>query len=469
MLSVSGMRGIVGASLTPEVIARYTGAVAMWIAREAKSTAPTVIVARDGRASGVMVHRVVVGALVAAGCRVIDLGIATTPTTGVMVLERSADGAIIITASHNPQEWNGLKVLTAQAHAPGAEAAQQIIDAFNASDVQLASHDQLREDEYDDAADLTHVDRVLAAVAQIVRLEELRAKHYRVLVDSVNASGALPARMLLESLGCQETLINDSSKPNMAGVFPHPAEPTEENLRDLAAQASAGGFDVTFAQDPDADRLAILDEQGAYIGEEYTLALCAWAVLDAMDEGARANAVLATNLSTSRMIEDIAAKYGARVERTPVGEANLVQRMRELGSPIGGEGNGGVIWPRVVPIRDSISSMALVLALMTRTGCTISQLVAQMPGYAIVKRKVELRDGMAERALHATQDMFADEPGARVVDIDGVRVDLEAHDGGAMWVHVRPSNTEPILRLIAEAPSADQANALLDRVASAIQ
>ncbi len=468
MATVSGLRGIVGESLTPECIARYVGAAALWMSQHAGHHAPRVIVARDGRASGMMVHDVVVGSLRAAGCHVIDLGVATTPTAGVMVLERNADGAIIITASHNPQQWNGIKVLTSNGHAPPARDAEEIIDAFGNGHTKLVPHTQLGELEFDDAAALRHVDRVLDGLAGITPHEAIRERHFRVLVDSVNASGAVPARLLLESLGCAETLVNDSATQATTGVFPHDPEPTEENLRDIAVLAADGSFDVTFAQDPDADRLAILDEHGVYIGEEYTLALGVWAALDAMDEVGRSQAVLATNLSTSRMIEDVAAWYGARVERTPVGEANLVERMIKIDSPIGGEGNGGVVWPRIVPIRDSISAMALTLALMTRTGQTVSELVSRIPKYAIVKRKVELAPGMTERALLITQEMFEGTKESRLTTTDGVRADLSAPAGGHMWIHVRASNTEPILRLIAEAPSREHANALLDRVQSAL-
>lgn len=468
MLSVSGLRGIVGASLTPEVVVRYTGAAAAWMAQEAGVEAPIVIVARDGRASGAMVRELVIGALVAAGCEVIDLGIATTPTTGVMVMEHKAHGAIISTASHNPQQWNGLKVLTAGGYAPPARAAQLIISAFHAGAIKLAPHDRIVEDAYDDAADLTHVDHVLEAIAELVPLNTIRERRFRVLVDSVNASGALPARMLLESLACEATLLHDNSDPSRAGIFPHPPEPTQDNLRDLAARTAAGNFDVAFAQDPDADRLAMLDAQGVYIGEEYTLALGAWAVLDAMDERARTQAILATNLSTSRMLDDVAAWYGARVERTPVGEANLVERMFELNSPIGGEGNGGVIWPRVVPIRDSISAMALTLALMTRTGASLAQLVARIPRYAMVKEKLDIRPGMADRALGVARSAFAGGAGARISTVDGVRIDLPVSAGGQQWIHVRASNTEPILRLIAEAPSEPLARGLVDQVRAAL-
>ena len=468
MLSVSGLRGVVGASLTPEVVVRYVCAAAAWMASEANKAAPTVIVARDGRASGAMVRELVIGALVASGCEVIDLGIATTPTTGVMVLEHGAQGAIIITASHNPQQWNGLKLLTAQGHAPGAQEAAQVIEAFHAGEARLAAHDRLIESDYDDAADLTHVDRVLEAVAEVVPLDAIRHRKFRVLVDSVNASGAVPARMLLESLGCEETLINDNSDPAQAGIFPHAPEPTAEHLKDLASRAAAGAFDVAFAQDPDADRLAILDERGAYIGEEYTLALGAWAVLESMSDAERTRSVLAANLSTSRMIDDVAGWYGARVERTAVGEANLVERMFAIESPIGGEGNGGVVWPRVVPIRDSVSAMALTLALMARTGESVSQLVARIPRYAMIKEKLEIKPGMADRALQATRELFAGEAGARVTDTDGVRVDLAAPDGGQQWIHVRASNTEPILRLIAEAPTRELAQGLIERVRVAL-
>jgi phosphomannomutase len=267
--------------------------------------------------------------------------------------------------------------------------------------------------------------------------------------------------LLLEALGCQPHFINDEP----TGVYTHPPEPLRENLGELTALTAARGAAIGFAQDPDADRLALVDSEGRYIGEEYTLALAAMSYLDALPAHQRTRVALATNLSTSRMIDDVAEQYGATVERTPVGEANLVEWMLPNGSPLGGEGNGGVIWPDVVPIRDSLSAMALTLALMARTGQTLADLVDDMPAYAIVKRKAPFDPAALDRLDHALSATF---PEAAANTADGVRLDLTADDGGKAWLHVRPSNTEPILRLIAEAPTRERAEALLDHAARAL-
>lgn len=467
MLSVSGCRGIVGQSLTPEVVCRYANAVASWIAEARAANRQgepvTIVLARDGRQSGQMVRDLVVGTLVASGCRVIDLGVATTPTAGVAVDHFRADGGIILTASHNPQQWNGMKAVTSRGCAPPASAAEQIISRFRSGETAYAAFDALGSVEADDTAAHVHVARVLKAVSKVAPIESIRAQRFRVVIDSVNASGSRGAKLLMDALGCELVHLNADS----SGIFPHTPEPTEENLRDMCAEIIRASAVIGFAQDPDADRLAIIDASGRYIGEEYTLALSTWAVLESM--GSASGMRIATNLSTSRMVEDIAARFGAKVDRYAVGEANLVDAMlADLEhTPIGGEGNGGVVWPAIVPIRDSIGAMALVLALMTRTGRSLADLVEEIPSYAIVKRKQPIREGLADQALKAVQTVLG--PRAeKIDDSDGVRVDLKLASAGDAWVHVRPSNTEPILRLIAEAPTPAEANELLDEVSGAI-
>ena len=467
MLSVSGCRGIIGESLTPEVACRYVNAVASWLAGarpQSRSGRPVkIVLARDGRRSGAMVRDLVVGTLVASGCRVIDLGVATTPTAGVAVDHFEADGGLIITASHNPQQWNGIKAVTHRGCAPPASAAATIIERFRNNQTAYADHAGLGSVEADDTAAHVHVARVLKAVGEVASIEAIRAQRFRVVIDSVNASGSRAAKLLMDALGCDLVHLHADS----SGVFPHTPEPTAENLRDMTASVLRESAVIGFAQDPDADRLAIIDADGRYIGEEYTLALSVWAVLESMGDGS--GAVIPTNLSTSRMVDDIAARYGATVARYPVGEANLVEAMLagKSSMPIGGEGNGGVVWPAIVPIRDSIGAMALVLALMTRTGRSLADLVDEIPAYAIVKRKQPITEGLADQALKAVQSVLGARA-ERVDDADGVRVDLKLPSGGDGWVHVRPSNTEPILRLIAEAPSEAEANGLLDEVSAAI-
>ena len=471
MLSVSGCRGITGASLTADVAARFVRAfVARLRAGRARADALTVVFGRDGRAGADTLRDAVVGALAFTGCRVVDLDVATTPTIGVMADHLRADGGLVLTASHNPAEWNGLKCLVVRpgprggAHAPGAAEASEIIRLFHegggaSAGRSAASAGPGAVERRSDAAQI-HVDRVLRAVERVAPLSAIRSKRFRVAVDSVNCSGAEGARLLLDALGCDVTRLHADG----TGVFPHPAEPTRDNLVGLCDAVKGLGADVGFAQDPDADRLAILDERGSYIGEEYTLVFAAMALAQA---GGNSGGSVAANLSTSRMLDDVAKESGSRVIRSAVGEANVAEAMAREGCEIGGEGNGGVIWPEVVWIRDSLGAMALTLALMTREAKRISGLVASTPSYVIDKRKAPVRSGLASAAADALAARFASEPSARIDRQDGVRIDLGVGEA-ARWLHVRASNTEPIMRLIAEARDASLAAALLDEAAGVI-
>ncbi len=480
MVGVSGMRGIVGASLTPEIAARFAGAFGSWLARGADGR-PTVVVGRDGRAGCDPIHAAAVAGVTGAGCDVIDLGVEMTPTVGVMVDELEAAGGLVVTASHNGREWNGLKCLVPEgegvakgvrACAPSARAAAEIAAAFHDGRVgwrgwAQAGRVTLRHD-----AGWDHASLVLRRLGdELVAL--IRERRYSVVLDSVNAAGVEGGRRLLESLGCRVTHLGDDE----SGVFPHAPEPTRENLGALCDGVRDARADVGFAQDPDGDRLAIVDGEGRYIGEEWTLVLAARSVLEACDAlGARAHEghrgiVLCANLSTSRMIDDLAREHGARVVRTPVGEAHVAGAMKREGSEIGGEGNGGVIWPGVTCVRDSLGAMALVLALMARHGRTLADLVGGMPAYAIEKRKVEIASRGAAAPVVEKVAAWAASGGARVDRQDGVRVDWDdcPHaGGGAAWVHVRASNTEPIMRVIAEARTGDGAARLLSEVERAI-
>lgn len=474
MLGVSGLRGIVGASLTPDLCVRYSAAIASWLG-EKIGRQPFVLVGRDGRAGGEAVRNAAVAGLQAAGARVCDLGIVMTPTVGVATDMLSADAALIITASHNPQEWNGIKSLIRQrswtnagdeivdACAPSAALSQKIIDRFRDDRVNWASPQDIADALVDMEATEAHCHKVLEACESLLHVEnywdELARSRAvgRVVLDSVNSSSAGADALFYEDTICRAVQLHGEA----TGLFPHPPEPTMENLSypgGLCEAVCGLNADVGFAQDPDADRLAIVDELGRYIGEEYTLVLAAEAVLSAMGPHAEGQ-VLCANLSTSRMLDDVAARHGARVIRTPVGEANVVEAMKQHNAVIGGEGNGGVIWPAVTYVRDSLSAMALVLALRARTGRTISQLVASMPSYAIEKRKAPL--ARREDAV-PTIDRIASYFQNQRVDLqDGVRVDFSDR-----WVHVRASNTEPVLRLIAEAPDRESATTLLDDVAA---
>ncbi|MGP1347081.1 MAG: phosphoglucosamine mutase [Phycisphaerales bacterium] len=486
MLSISGCRGIVGASLTPITIARFVAAFAQGIAPRPDAQPPLVILARDGRAAGHAIAAAAAGSLAAAGCRVVDLGVATTPTAGVMVTHLGADAGLVITASHNPAQWNGLKPITRDAHAPTPRDAEQLIQRFHnpsPSTTIWQPADRIPDITTRTDADEIHVARVLEQLSNLYNLDHIRDANHTVLVNSINASGARPARILLESLNCNLIHLHD----NPSGVFPHTPEPTEDNLAWMGPHITEARAAIAFAQDPDADRLAILDENARYIGEEYTLILAALALLERLPPGAKPT--LAANLSTSRMIDDIAARFGATVLRTPVGEANLVEAMLHHNAAIGGEGNGGVIWPAVGLIRDSIAAMALTLALLTARAQPLSRIIADIPAYAIVKRKRAIPAAPLTTILNNIQSAF---PNANHNTTDGLRIDLQLPPPNSSpsppnstqpqsssadarhtapqhaWIHIRGSNTEPIIRLIAEAPTPDQANSLLNQAEAAI-
>ena len=450
MLGVSGLRGTVGGTLTPAVVMRLAAAFATWLKETQRPKAGghfRVVFARDSRPSGPWVRDAAVAALTASGIHVIDLGIVTTPGAAMMVQHLGADAALIATASHNPIDWNGLKYLNADAVALPPAQALRLSELFAEDRTDYVRVEQLVAPVSDAATHALHVKRVLDRVD----VNGISTKRIKVVLDSVNGAGCVATATMLNKLGCQ--LIHLNATPD--GRFPHEPEPTEKNLTSLADEVKRQKAACGFAQDPDADRLAIVDENGIYIGEEYSLALCAEWVMSR-----KPGVIAVTNLSTSRMINDIAARFGGRVVRTPVGEANVVQAMLRENSIIGGEGNGGVIDPRIVPGRDSLVGMAYVLSLMASTGKTISQLVADLPRYQIVKEKFPCRREDADRAVEAIKAEFAGENN----DIqDGIRIDWPD-----AWVHARPSNTEPIMRIIAEAPDRATAAEKIRQVKSVV-
>jgi len=431
IISVSGMRGIVGKSLTPVVAAEY-GAVFGAFLKENVDTEGarfSVCVGRDSRVSGPMLASAVAAGLCATGVDVIDLGIVTTPCVGIMVRELGCKGGIVITASHNPIPYNGIKLMLSNGVAPPVDTAELIRQRFFARHYHLVESIQCGRITSNTQTDQVHIDRVLA----IVSAEQIAGKGYRVVLDSINGAGARVTKKLLSALGCKVVAVNDEP----TGLFAHEPEPTAVNLTDLCKWVEQEGADLGLAQDPDADRLAIVDEQGSYIGEEYTLALAA------MHMFATNGGVAAANLSTSRMIDDIARRAGAHVIRTPVGEANVANVMLDHTCVIGGEGNGGVIDLRVGPVRDSLVGIALVLQLMAETGKSISQLVQEIGGYSMHKDKFAADSRQAARIMELATERFAD---AKLNTADGCRFDFP--DG---WIHLRTSNTEPVMRVIVEA------------------
>lgn len=450
MLGVSGMRGTVGGTLTPPIVQQLAAAFAAWLKATRKPVGGEhfkVVFGRDSRPSGPWVRDAAVATLTASGIEVIDLDVVTTPGVAMMVKHLGADAALIATASHNPIQWNGLKYLNAEAVALPASDAGQLIQLFNEHKSTYVRVEHVIPPMKNSETHALHIKRVLDRID----VNGISTKRFKVVLDSVNGAGCVATATLLNKLGCQ--LIHLNGTPD--GKFAHEPEPTEKNLTQLAAEVKRQKAAVGFAQDPDADRLAVVDENGVYIGEEYSLALCAYWIMSK-----KPGVVSAANLSTSRMIDDIAQKFGGRVVRTPVGEANVVQAMLKEDSIIGGEGNGGVIDPRIVPGRDSLVGMAYVLSLMAASGKTISQLVAELPRYQIVKTKFDCRREDANRAVEAIKQEFVRE---KVDTQDGIRIDWDR-----AWVHARPSNTEPIMRIIAEAPDRATAEAKIAAVQAVV-
>jgi phosphomannomutase len=446
MIGVSGMRGTVGRTLTPLVVGQMASAFAAWLKQTgapANGTHYVLAFGRDSRPSGFWVRDAAVAALSASGIAVVDLDIVTTPGVAMMVGRLGADAAMIATASHNPIEWNGLKVLNRAAVAPPPADAAIIKQFYNEQKSSFVGVEQLIPPVKNSETHSLHVKRVL----DYVDVLGISTRRFKVVLDSVNGAGCVATAMLLSRLGCQVVHMNGTPD----GRFAHEPEPTAKNLTTLCDEVRRQKADVGFAQDPDADRLAVVDENGAYIGEEYSLALAAQWIMSR-----KRGATAVTNLSSSRMLDDIAARFGGRVLRTPVGEASVVDCMIKNGAAIGGEGNGGVIDTRIVPGRDSLVGIGYVLQLLAARGKSVSQLVAEFPRYEIVKTKFECRREDAERAVEGIKKAFASEQ----IDVqDGIRIDWKD-----AWVHARPSNTEPIMRIIAEAPDRATADAKIAAV-----
>ncbi|MBN1457400.1 MAG: phosphoglucosamine mutase [Sedimentisphaerales bacterium] len=430
IISISGMRGIIGENLTPDIVARYGCAFGAFLKEHyrEKYEKLKVCIGRDSRPSGPMLASAIISGLNSVGIDVIDLGIVTTPCVGIMLRNLSCAGGIVITASHNPIEYNGIKLLLDNGIAPPPELSEKIKKRYYDNDFDLVDSISCGKLSFNDQTDRVHIDKVIS----IINPHSIEEKRYKVVLDSVNGAGGRIGKTILNELGCEVIAINNE----MTGIFAHTPEPTKENLVELAERVKEEQAMVGFAQDPDGDRLAIVDENGFYIGEEYTLALAAKYIFSKMQGPA------AANLSTSRMIDDIAAKNGSQVIRTPVGEANVADAMIKNNCVIGGEGNGGVIDLRVGPIRDSIVGMAMVLQLMAETGKTISQLVNEIGGYYVYKTKAPADGDQAQAVIEKVKKQF---PQAKLNTSDGCRLDFE--DG---WVHIRTSNTEPIMRIIVE-------------------
>lgn len=442
IISISGMRGLIGENLFPETASAYGAAFGTLLKQRQSEKKLCVAVGRDSRPSGTMIFSAVASGLAAVGIDVVDLGICSTPAVGVMLRHLKCDGGIVITASHNPAPYNGIKLLLENGIAPPKEMAEQIIRMYHQKRFSFVDSLNCGRIDTNPEANRIHVNKVIS----IVDKNAIAAKGFKVVLDSVNGAGGPEGIQLLEALGCEVIPMN--SEPT--GLFAHAPEPTAENLKTLCQKVAETGTDIGFAQDPDADRLAIVDETGSCIGEEFTLAFAARHVFS------QKRGPAAVNLSTSRMIDDIAKQAGCTVIRTPVGEANVANAMVQNNCVIGGEGNGGIIDLRVGSIRDSLVGMALTLALLTKTEKTVSDLAAEVGGYTMYKSKFPADKQTASVIIEKAKSVFVD---AAVNTSDGCRFDLP--DG---WIHLRTSNTEPIMRVIIETKTPEKANEYTEQI-----
>jgi phosphomannomutase len=442
IISISGMRGLIGENLTSSVAVEYGCAFGMFLKKNNPKDKKTVCIGMDSRPSGYMLKAAVTAGLTSVEINVIDLGLVTTPGVGVSLRELGCDGGIIITASHNPIKYNGIKLLLDNGMAPPPESAEQIIKYYTDKNIKYSDSVNCGKVTHDNKADDRHISKVLA----IINRDLIASKRFKVALDSVNGAGGPITKKFLAILGCDVFAINDEP----TGIFAHTPEPTAENLKCFCEVVKTKKADIGFAQDPDADRLAIVDENGNYPGEEYTLALATKYMLGKQKGDA------AANLSTSRMIDDIAAKSGSKVFRTPVGEANVASAMLKYNCIIGGEGNGGVIDLRVGPIRDSLTGIALILQMMAETGKSISQLANEINRYCMIKEKFTADKNQAQKILEIAQKTFSQ---AKLNSSDGYRFDFDN-----AWLHIRSSNTEPVVRVIAEAKDQATAKKYIDAI-----
>jgi phosphomannomutase len=436
IVSISGIRGVIGDGLGPREAVRFGLAFGTHLA------GGTVVLGRDSRPSGPMLGAALTAGLLAAGCRVIDVGILSTPGISVMVGHLGAQGGAVVTASHNPPPYNGIKMLSAAGHALSRADGQAVLGLYAREAFRQASADRTGQAEQAADGAEVHVGRALA----IVDAEKIRARRLRVAVDAVCGAGGREMQMLLAGLGTEAITIN--TEPT--GRFPHGAEPLPENLGELCRTVRQSGAAAGLALDPDADRLALVDETGRAIGEEYTVALATRHRLT------QKRGPVAANLSTSRMMDDVAREAGVTLHRTPVGELNVAEAIRDKACVIGGEGNGGIIDPRVTLVRDGLVGAALVLEMMAARGKNLSELTAELPVYTMVKDKVALEHTDAAGVLKAVRQRFTD---ARRDERDGLHL---SWDEG--WLHIRASNTEPILRIIGEARDEGRVRAWIHQV-----
>lgn len=446
--SISGIRGTIGGptgdTLNPLDIVKFTTAYAQFIGKTVKDKKPLIVVGRDGRISGLMVRNVVVGTLMGMGYDVIDIGYATTPTTELAVRMAGADGGIIITASHNPRQWNALKLLNSEGEFLTATDGAEVLANAEAENFNYAEVDKLGTLTIDDSFNQRHIDSVLQL--KLVDVEAIKKRQFRVCVDTINSVGGIILPDLFKALGVDYEILNG----DCTGDFAHNPEPLEKNLHGIMDKMKQGGFDLGIVVDPDVDRLAFICEDGKMFGEEYTLV----SVADYVLSHTKGNTV--SNLSSTRALRDVTEKHGGQYTAAAVGEVNVTTKMKEVGAVIGGEGNGGVIYPESHYGRDALVGIALFLSSLAQKGCTVSELRATFPDYQIAKNRIDLTpETDVDAILVKVKEMFAKDNSAVVNDIDGVKIDFPDR-----WVHLRKSNTEPIIRVYSEAQTMEQADDL---------
>lgn len=445
--SISGIRGTIGGKagegLNPLDIVKFTSAYATLIRRTSTVNSNRIVVGRDARISGEMVKNVVCGTLMGMGFDVVNIGLASTPTTELAVTMEGACGGIIITASHNPRHWNALKLLNHRGEFLNAAEGNEVLSIAESEDFDYADVDHLGHYREDNTYNQRHIDLVLNL--PLVDVPAIREAQFRVAFDSVNSVGGIILPMLLEQLGV-ETITPLYDEPT--GDFQHNPEPLEKNLSDIMTLMKQGNHDIAFVVDPDVDRLALICEDGRMYGEEYTLVTAADYVLSITP----GNTV--SNLSSTRALRDVTEQYGKQYNAAAVGEVNVVAKMKETNAIIGGEGNGGVIYPQAHYGRDALVGIALILSHLAHKGCTLSELRKTYPEYQIAKNRIDLDPTTdVDAILKKVKDMFDSDPNATVNDIDGVKIDF-----ADKWVHLRKSNTEPIIRVYSEAETIQDAD-----------
>lgn len=443
--SISGIRGTIGGrtgdTLNPLDIVKFTTAYATFMKRNAKFGTGKIVVGRDARISGEMVKDIVCGTLMGMGYDVVNIGLATTPTTELAVSMLKADGGIIITASHNPRQWNALKLLNAQGEFLTKADGNEVLKIAEEEDFEYADVDHLGHYCEDNSFNQKHIDNVLAL--QLVDTEAIRNAHFKVCADTINSVGGIILPQLFDALGVEYNILNGEAN----GDFAHNPEPLEKNLGDIMALTAKGGYDLGIVVDPDVDRLAFICENGKMFGEEYTLV----SVADYVLSHTPGNTV--SNLSSTRALRDVTEKHGGQYTASAVGEVNVTTMMKNTGAVIGGEGNGGVIYPESHYGRDALVGIALFLSNLAHKKCKVSELRATYPEYFIAKNRIDLTpDTDIDAILGKVKEMYANE---KINDIDGVKIDFKDK-----WVHLRKSNTEPIIRVYSEAHTMEEADEL---------